>query len=113
MNSIAGWCGAISLGIVAAFRPQVSAAEGFTGVEFNAWETSAQDSYIQTSMTMVGVVLAQLQPDKARCINDWYFADGQSSARNSFIRKTIASYQDYHPSGVILAIVAEECGQSK
>ncbi len=110
MNSIAGWCGAIALGVLTVFHPQVSVAEGFSGAEFSNWETGAQDSYIQTSVTMAGVVLAQLQPVKAQCINDWYFADNQSSARNNFIRETIASYQDYHPSGVILAIVTEECG---
>lgn len=103
----------MAVGIITAIYPQEIKAEGFTGADFSAWEISSQDSYIQTSITMAGVVLAQLQPDTARCLNDWYFAEDQSSARNKFIRETIASYQDYHPSGVILAIIAEECGALK
>lgn len=110
MNSIAGWCGATVLGALAVFHPQVSKAEGFTGAEFSNWEPGAQDSYIQTSVTMAGMVLTRTKPEAATCIDDWYFADEHSDRRNSFIRKTIASYQDYHPSGVILAILLQECG---
>lgn len=113
MNSIATWCVAIAVGAFTAFHPQEIHAEGFTGADFAAWDIAVQDSYIQTSITMTGVVLAQLQPEKARCLNGWYFADNQSGGRNRFIRETIASYQDFHPSGVILAIVAEECGALK
>ena len=41
---------------------------------------------------------------------NWYLADGQKAARNAHIRKTIAQYDGYHPSGTILAILLEACG---
>lgn len=64
-------------------------------------------------MTMAAVVLAQVQPDKARCINTWYFENDDLTARNTELRRFIAENQSYHPSGVILAVIARECGSLK
>jgi len=93
-----------------AIYPQISLADGFTGTEFASWEVASQDSYIQTSITMAGVVLSQLQPEKSTCIDNWYLGEGQKDARNTYIRETITQFGEFHPSGTILAILVEACG---
>ena len=93
-----------------AIYPQISLADGFTGAEFTNWEVASQDSYIQTSITMAGVVLSQLQPEKSNCIDDWYLGEGKKEARNTYIRETVSQFGEYHPSGTILAILVEACG---
>ncbi|MEM6275388.1 MAG: hypothetical protein AAF714_00445 [Pseudomonadota bacterium] len=113
MNSIARLVCATGLVCVAAFHPQVSAAEGFTGADFAAWPEASQDSYIQTSVTMAGVVLAQVRPDMSRCIDGWYFASDDMAARNKAVRNLIAANSSYHPSGVILAAIQQACGSIK
>lgn len=113
MNSIAACFGAIVVGGLITVSPQKSFAEGFTGKDFAKWQTDAQDNYIQTSVTMAGVVLTQVQPEKSTCIDQWYLGDGQKDARNAHIRDTITQYADYHPSGTILAILLEACGPLK
>ncbi|QBF32337.1 hypothetical protein [Thalassococcus sp. S3] len=90
--------------------PQQSLAEGFTGAEFATWSEASQNSYIETSVTMAGVVFTQTHLGKASCVNDWYFADDAWKTRNSDIRDAIAAYRDAHPSGVILALIIRECG---
>lgn len=77
------------------------------------WSVEAQDGYIQTSITMAGVVLSQLQPDKSQCIDAWYLTNGQKEVRNATIRDAVKSYPDFHPSGTILAILIQECGALK
>lgn len=95
---------------IALICPQQSLANGFKGTDFAGWEVASQDSYIQTSVTMAGVVLTQIQPEKSACIDTWYLGDGKKDARNTYIRETISQYGDYHPSGTILAILVEACG---
>jgi hypothetical protein len=110
MNSIVRRAGAMGLSLSCLIYPQISLADGFTGKEFATWETASQDSYIQTSVTMAGVVLSQLQPEKSACIDDWYLGDGQKNDRNTYIRETVSKFGEYHPSGTILAILIEACG---
>lgn len=94
--------------------PQISLAEGFTGEDFAAWPTVSQDSYIQSSVMMAGVIGAQVKPEISRCIDGWYFADEATKAeRNDSIRQVIAGYETYHPSGVILALIQQDCGAFK
>ena len=97
------------LASAAFIHPQESAADGFTGADFARWSTDSQDSYIQTSMTMAGVVFARTEPQVATCINDWYFSGDRLQARNEKIRGTIIRYLDHHPAGVILAMILQEC----
>lgn len=110
MNSIREWGATIAVGALGLIHPQEIRAEAFTGADFATWETAAQDSFIQTSITMAGVVFTQVAPEKSACVDNWYLGSGQKSARNAHIRKTIAQYDGYHPSGTILAILLEACG---
>ncbi|MCA8883368.1 MAG: hypothetical protein KDA50_06430 [Rhodobacteraceae bacterium] len=96
-----------------AICPQVSLAEGFTGKDFSAWPVESQDSFIQTSVTMAGVVLTQLQPEKSTCIDKWYIGEGRRAERDAYIRETIIAYSNFHPSGTLLAILVEACGSLK
>ncbi|WP_320240876.1 hypothetical protein [Cognatiyoonia sp. IB215182] len=98
------------LGATLTIHPQEIYAQAFTGADFSTWETSAQDSYIQTSLTMAGVVFSQVDPEKSACIDNWYLGEAQKADRNTYIRNTIAEYGSYHPSGTILAILLEACG---
>lgn len=99
----------MALGAAPFIHPQESAADGFTGADFARWSTESQDSYIQTSMTMAGVVFTRTEPEVASCINDWYFSGDKLSVRNEAIRGTITRYLDHHPAGVILAMILQEC----
>lgn len=97
--------------VIATFYPQQSMAQGFTGTDFTDWSEVSQDSYIQSSVMMAGVIGTQIKPSISSCIDGWYFADIAIKAdRNKVIRDTIAKYQDHHPSGVILAIIQKQCG---
>ncbi|MEM9840554.1 MAG: hypothetical protein AAF830_15555 [Pseudomonadota bacterium] len=109
MNSIAGWGRAMVLATTAFIHPQESSADGFTGADFARWSIESQDSYIQTSMTMAGVVFTRTEPQIATCINDWYFSGDRPEARNETIRGTITRHLHHHPAGVILAMILEEC----
>lgn len=95
--------------LVALLCPQPSSADGFTGQDFDGWSAASQDSYIQTSVTMAGVVFTRTHGPVARCINDWYFKDGAKAARNDEIRTTVTAYGEHHPAGVILAVILQAC----
>ncbi|MEM6276690.1 MAG: hypothetical protein AAF714_07035 [Pseudomonadota bacterium] len=101
----------MALGAAAFIHPQESASDGFTGADFARWSADSQDSYIQTSMTMAGVVFTRTEPQVATCINDWYFSGDRLEARNETIRGTISRYRDHHPAGVILAMILQECSE--
>ncbi len=113
MNSIASWSGATVFAINLVFYPHAGQAEEFTGKEFAEWSETSQDSYIQTSVTMAGVIFSQTRPTIARCVNDWYYKDNSSDTRNSTIRSAISENATFHPSAVILAIIVKECGSIK
>lgn len=99
------------VGAICANHPQEIHAQGFTGEDFATWEQVSQDSYIQSSIMMAGVIATQIKPDLSTCIDDWYFAsDTSKGAVNREIRGLISQYATYHPSGVILAALQQECG---
>lgn len=100
----------MALGAAALIHPQESAADGFTGDDFAGWSAASQDNYIQTSVTMAGVVLTQLRPEISTCIDDWYFSGDNLPTRNDHVRKMILDNRGYHPSGVILAVILQVCG---
>ncbi|AZV79057.1 hypothetical protein EBB79_15045 [Parasedimentitalea marina] len=94
---------------ICAIYPQESAAEGFTGSEFTEWSEAGQNNYIETSVTMAGMVFSQTHPSVATCINYWYFASASGDSEVKMIRDTVEQYNTAHPSGVILAVILREC----
>lgn len=111
MNSIERVACAILLIGTGVICPQVSQAQGFTGEAFGTWSETGQDSYIQSSVMMAGVIATQIQPEISSCIDNWYFGTPAAKAeRNAEIKALIDQYASYHPSGVILAAVQQACG---
>ena len=114
MNSIAKLLPAMALSASLMIYPQNSMADGFSGATFAAWSQVSQDSYIQSSVLMAGVIGSQVKPEISRCIDVWYFeTEAIKAERNEMIRDTIAGFADHHPSGVILALIQRACGSFK
>ena len=86
-------------------------AESFTTGQFLTQGRQSQETYIGISLTMAGAITAQTNPGVARCLNDWYFADsGRRAERIDYILETMRKYPEYHPSGVIVAVIKKVCG---
>ena len=91
--------------------PTYAMAE-FTAKKFLSWEKSAQESYLQISIGMAGVVTTQTHTKMAGCIDNWYFKDDETkSRRNKTIIETMAKYPDHHPSGIVAASIERACGK--
>lgn len=87
----------------------VYAQDGFTTADLLERPVEAQNGHIQVSVTMIGVIASQIRPEIARCIDDWY--GPAVNERNAYIRSIMQQHSEFHPAGVILAIVQRECGQ--
>lgn len=91
--------------------PHKSHAEGFTGTQFLTWSEAAQDSYIQTSVTMAAIIATKTKPETGNCLDAWYLAlNADPTTRNREIRATIGRNSEFHPSAVIFLILERECG---
>ncbi|GAB5448435.1 MAG: hypothetical protein Gyms2KO_33080 [Gymnodinialimonas sp.] len=90
--------------------PQHGSAQDFTGAEFATWSEESQNGFMQTSVTMAGIVFTQTHPGHASCIDAQYFADGAWDTSRGQLRNTILDHQDAHPGGVILAVILRDCG---
>lgn len=94
--------------------PQVSSAQGFTGAEFLTWSDEAQDSYIQTSITMATMVISETNNTAADCLDTWYLGEEDSqNERHAEIIGRINEFSTYHPSAVILVVIRNACGPLK
>ena len=92
--------------------PAEAKADGFTSAELLAQGEAAQKSFIEVSLTMAAAIAAQSSPEIARCLNDWYFADkGRRPKRIASIRSAMETHSEFHPSGVVLAVVQKACGK--
>lgn len=82
--------------------------EGFKSSKFLTYPVESQKSYISTAVMMAGVIAAQNVPEQAQCIDRW-----TSEHDGSGYKPVIEAMQrlpDYHPSGVILAVLNKACG---
>ncbi len=98
----------IALAVLFLGYPQQPMAKEFTSSELLAWEQKDQDWFFQVSVTMAAFVVVKQQPEKAACINDWYFTDTRSA--NNGIRNKIAEFKDFHPSSIVMAVIDKKCG---
>ena len=111
MNSIARRVGAIAIMGACGFYPQILLADSFTGEQFLEWDETAQDSYIQTSLTMASLMATRTHKPSGDCIDTWYFEPSiDRQAKNEEIRTTIAQNDTYHPSAVMLVFLEGLCG---
>ena len=88
--------------------PQELKAEEFTGKSFLAWERENQDFYIKTAIGMAGLIVSRNDQEQSKCIEAWYLPD--ENAKHDFILKTMREHLDFHPRGIILAVLEKQCG---
>ncbi len=100
---------AITAALVIAIYPQISGAETFTSREFLTWKSESRISYFRSSIGMAGVIATQIDKDKARCINSWHAQQDQNGYPE--LLRTMRKFADYHPQGVILWLLQNECGK--
>lgn len=97
--------------------PQLTAAaegEGFTSAAVLAWSEAQQDSYFQTSITMIGIVATQVEGREqiASCIDSWYWkGDSSDPEKNALIREAMQRFPDLYPQAMVLAVVEQACGK--
>ena len=89
--------------------PHASFAETFQSSEFLTWDQEAKEFYIRTSVGMAGLIAGQNDRTHADCIDDWYYDDQEES--NAFILDMMAQHSEFHPRGVILAVLEAQCGE--
>lgn len=97
-----------------ALCPQAVLAQGFTSKDVLAWSVPAQDSFFQTSVTMIGIVATQTGQHNhiADCIDTWYGGGPASQPqRSARLRDVMQALPDHHPQAVILAVIEKECGE--
>ncbi len=99
--------GVLALGLALA-SVSVQANDVFQSVQFLEWKTLNQDAYIETSVGMASLIASQSDKTQAKCIDDWYY-DAEARA-NDAVRNVMRANPQFHPRGVILAVVQKRCG---
>lgn len=102
----------IAVGLTAAILSTGSSrADEFTAADVLAWDQKSRDWWLQTSLAMLGMVTARNSTERARCINDWYFAAGvDRSKRNDPFIEAMKAFPEHHPGAVLIAAVQKRCG---
>ena len=93
--------------------PQTVLSEEFTAADVLEWSEESQDSYFQTSVTMIAIVATQTgQHDQIAESNDQWYGGGDAShpKRTGRIREDMSNLPSYHPQALILAVIEKECG---
>lgn len=104
----------LCLAACAALLPGLVAANGFTSADVLKWSEAEQDSFFQTSVTMIGIVATQTGEHThiAECIDGWYGGgDASQPQRSERILEVMQSLPEYHPQAVILVVIEKECGK--
>ncbi|WP_342075605.1 hypothetical protein [Yoonia sp. SS1-5] len=94
--------------------PHLSLADGFTSADVLEWAEDSQDSFFQTSVTMIGVVATQTGAHGhiAACIDDWYWEGNTANPEhNDTIRAAMQRFPDLYPQAIVLAVVEKQCGK--
>lgn len=81
----------------------------FKSSEFLKWKRTSQDFYIETSVGMASLIAGRNNAEQGECLDKWYFSD--VTEKNKFVLKTMKRFPDYHPRGVILAVLEKQCGK--
>lgn len=105
---------AILVAVAIGVYPQLSVAETFKSSDVLAWPKESQDSYMRTSLAMLGIIASQITNNVAECVDDWYFKDRSTQRqRHETILSVMRRHPDYHPQAVILAVIQKRCGKLK
>ena len=84
-------------------------AETFTSAEFLKWPRANQSAYFSVSIGMAGFIVSMHEKPKARCLEDWYFKN--TDAAENTILETMRQHPEFHPRGVIVAVLQKRCGK--
>lgn len=99
---------AILIAGICLLYPQIASSEIFKSSDFLTWKRDSQDFYIEASVGMASLIADQRDKAKARCIDNWYYAD--EGAANSFVLSLMRENPTYHPRGIILGVIQKKCG---
>lgn len=93
--------------------PQLSAAQEFTSSTVLGWDEVSQNALFQSSIGMASLVAMQTGQHAAifNCINEWYGTPERQAQRHGEILAVMREYPNYHPQGIILAVIERECGK--
>ena len=58
---------------------------------------------------MAGLIAGRNDDSQGKCLEDWYFSD--ETVSNNQVLDVMRQYPDYHPRGVILAVMEKRCGK--
>lgn len=83
-------------------------ADGLTAADVLGWPGDSQSFFLSTAIGMAGVIATQNDPAKARCLDEWYFADRVGA--NQEILDAMGRFPTYHPHGVLMAVIEKRCG---
>lgn len=81
----------------------------FTGTEFLTWERKNQEFYIQTSIGMAALIVAQYSQSQAKCVSDSFNEEQKDVYEH--VLDAVKKFPDYHPRGTILAVLEKKCGE--
>lgn len=87
------------------------ADDGFKSSKFLTYPAESQKGYISTAVMMAGSIAAQNKQEQARCIDDWAMKNRDGGYRP--VIDAMQKYPDYHPAGVIIAVLQKACGSFK
>ncbi len=105
MAAVFGLVGAVFFAQANAVR----AEEMFKSSDFLTWKRANQEFYINTSIGMASLIASQLDTDQSKCISHWMATDEQLAYDQ--VLSSMKQFPDYHPRGVILAVIERRCGK--
>ena len=89
-----------------------SAYAGTTTADFLKWERKSQESFLQISISMAGVIASQIKPEASKCLDQWYFTSEElQSKRHDEILEIMPQYKDFDPHAFLLAYLEQACGK--
>ncbi|MEO1151108.1 MAG: hypothetical protein AAFW83_08990 [Pseudomonadota bacterium] len=80
----------------------------FKAAQFLTWDRQNKEIYIRTTIGVAGYISLQNDEPHGRCIENWYNSDHDKN--NEYILGTMRRFPDYHPRGIIMAILEKQCG---
>lgn len=93
-------------GLVIGYAQKSSAAD-FSSETFLSWKADSQRFYLGASIGMAGILAAQKNGTVSDCVDEWHRKQRSSDYRD--LISTIREHSEYHPQGIILALLRDVC----
>ncbi|CTQ55598.1 hypothetical protein LP7551_04141 [Roseibium album] len=87
------------------------AETGLTSKEFLTWSENNKSSYVQISMMSMNMIALENDQKQSDCIGAWFTSDRR--AGEQYIYEVMQKAPDFHPVGVIMAVLEKKCGPFK